>query len=362
MHFPRYFASLIVPMAVGASILATGWWTLLAPLLLFGLLPLFELLYAGTTENLSEDDERSVRSQRRYDLLLYAMVPIQFGLLALWLVRVSGGGMTPVEWIGTTLSMGIGCGVLGINVGHELGHRRRVFEQRLAKSLLLTSLYMHFFIEHNRGHHARVATEDDPASARYGESVLRFIPRSLAGAWLDAWALERERLEKRGSKVFTWANAMIRYQVTQVAFTAAIGLIFGWVAMLAFMGAAFIGALLLETVNYIEHYGLQRRKLPDGRYERVAPIHSWNSNHPIGRVVLFELTRHSDHHANARRPYQTLRHFDASPQFPTGYPGMMVLAWCPPLWFHVMHARIERFRASGELPAPRVGSLTASGA
>ena|SRR5690554_2857922 len=214
----------------------------------------------------------------------------------------------------------------------------------MAKALLLTSLYTHFFIEHNRGHHTRVGTDLDPASARFGEWLWTFIPRSMVGGYLSAWELERERLRARNAKVLSWANEMVRLSVLQLVFTTAIFLVFGWVAGLGFIGAAIIGGMLLETVNYLEHYGLEREILEDGKIERVLPIHSWNANQPMGRYLLFELSRHSDHHAHARRKYQTLRHFDYSPQLPTGYPGMMILAWIPPLWFAVVHRHMLRER------------------
>ena len=345
MRAARYLASFIVPAVVLVSLLLEGPGAFLAPVVLFVGFPLLELVLSGTTQNLTTDEERDERGRRAYDLVLYAMVPTQFALLALYLTKIAAGAPTAVEAIGWTMSMGMACGVLGINVAHELGHRRRRYEQRMAKALLTTSLYAHFFIEHNRGHHARVSTPDDPASARYGETLYTFFVRSIVGAWLSAWELERDRLERRGERVYSWRNEMVRLQIAQVSFVALIAVAFGPIATVGFVAAAGIGALLLETVNYIEHYGLTRRRFDDGRYERVLPIHSWNSNHPVGRIVLFELTRHSDHHANARRRYQVLRHFDESPQLPTGYPGMMVLAWFPPLWFGVMHRLIAHHEA-----------------
>jgi alkane 1-monooxygenase len=199
---------------------------------------------------------------------------------------------------------------------------------------------MHFFIEHNRGHHKNVSTDEDPASSRYGETVYSFYFRTISGSWLSAWHLEAERLKKANQGFWTWHNEMLRFQIIQIAFVAAIYAVFGTQTMLFFLASAAIGCLLLETVNYIEHYGLRRQK-NGNRYERTLPIHSWNSNHPIGRLVLLELSRHSDHHYIANRKYQLLRHFDDSPQMPTGYPGMMLLALCPPLWFRVMHKKIK---------------------
>ncbi len=347
MRFLRYLPGFLIPALVAFSLFADGAWSFLAVVVLFGGFPLLELFTQGTVENLHESEERSVWQDRTYAWLLYAMLPIQVALLATYIWRVHTDAFTGAEWVGATFAMGIGCGVLGINVGHDLGHRRKKSEQRMAKALLMTSLYGHFFIEHNRGHHARVATDADPASARYGESLYRYLPRSLFGGWLSAWELEKDRLTRRGEAVWSWRNEMLRLQLLQLAAVVSVGVLLSPHALAGFLVVAMLGALLLETVNYVEHYGLAREQRADGTYGRVLPIHSWNSNHPIGRTVLFELTRHSDHHANARRPYQVLRHFDEAPQLPTGYPGMVVLAWFSPIWFAVMHRHIERLRANG---------------
>jgi alkane 1-monooxygenase len=187
-----------------------------------------------------------------------------------------------------------------------------------------------------------VSTDQDPASARYGEALYIFFLRSIPGSFRSAWKLEKLRLEWSGEKIWSWKNEMLRFQVFQVLFTSSIFLIFGWKAGVAFLCAAFIGILLLETVNYVEHYGLRRKEIEPGVYEKVKPGHSWNSDHILGRIMLYELTRHSDHHYKATRKYQVLRHFDDSPQLPLGYPGSMVLAFFPPVWFRVMHRRLEK--------------------
>jgi alkane 1-monooxygenase len=233
------------------------------------------------------------------------------------------------------------CGVFGINVGHELGHRVNFFEQTMAKALLLTSLYMHFFIEHNKGHHKKVATREDPSSARFGEWVYGFHFRSVVFSYLSAWKIANNDVRKKGKPALSLYNEMIQFQLIQIAFVILIFFVFGWLTTLYFLIAAVIGFMLLETVNYIEHYGLQRKELDDGKYERALPAHSWNSDHVIGRLFLFELSRHSDHHYLASRKYQVLRHHDDSPQMPTGYPGMMILALIPPVWFWVMNKRIK---------------------
>ena len=202
---------------------------------------------------------------------------------------------------------------------------------------------MHFFIEHNRGHHKNVSTDADPASSRLGETVYAFYFRTIWGSWMSAWHLEAEKLKRNNLPFWSTKNEMLRFQVIQLVLLISIGLVFGGTTLLFFIVGSLIGILLLETVNYIEHYGLRRKKNGD-KYERTLPIHSWNSNHPLGRLILLELSRHSDHHYMASRKYQILRHFDESPQMPTGYPGMLLLSLFPPLWFKLMHRRIDAYR------------------
>lgn len=347
MYFQRlkYALVLVTPLAVSLSLTLQDGFTFLAPLLLFGLLPLAELFTRGSTRNLTAIEEELARKDRTYDVFLYILLPLQYLLLFQFLARIHRHADAPLETLGLVLSMGMACGILGINAAHELGHRSTQYEQVMSKLLLLTSLYMHFFIEHNRGHHRHVSTDEDPASAKKGEWVYRFYFRTIVGSWRSAWQLERERLEKKGLAFWGIHNEMLRFQCVQLAFLVAIAMIYDVQTFACFIAAAGIGVLLLETVNYIEHYGL-RRQLVNGKYERTMPCHSWNSNHPLGRLMLLELSRHSDHHYAASRKYQILRHFDDSPQMPTGYPGMIILALVPPLWFRVMDKQIDGFQHS----------------
>lgn len=290
---------------------------------------------------MSTAEEELAKKDKTYDLLLYLIVILQYSLLVKFLVVMSSNDLTAFDILGRIWVMGLLCGTFGINVGHELGHRVNKFEQTLAKALLLTSLYMHFFTEHNKGHHKRVATPEDPSSARYGEMVYTFYFRSIIFSYQSAWHIANDERRKIGKPVFSLENEMIMFHIIQAGFLAIIFFIFGWLVTLYFLSAALIGILLLETVNYIEHYGLQRKSIGDGKYERAMPVHSWNSDHIIGRLLLFELSRHSDHHYMANRKYQVLRHHDNSPQMPTGYPGMMLLSLLPPLWFYIMNKRIK---------------------
>ncbi len=337
----KYLFVMTMPVLVYISFKSTGILTFLPIIEAFILIPVLELLIKPDRTNLDGTEEELLKEDRTYDYMLYIIVPLQFAFLYLFLESFNDKSLTIVDKIGRISSMGLMCGVLGINVAHELGHRSTWHEQLMAKMLLLTSLYMHFFIEHNRGHHKNVSTKEDPSSARMDENVYAFWIRSVVFAYLSAWKLEAERLKKRGHTVFTFRNEMIVFQLVQVFFLTAIFLIWGFETGVYFMAAAVIGFLLLETVNYIEHYGLERSKTEKGNYERVMPHHSWNSDHVIGRLFLFELSRHSDHHFIASRKYQILRHIDESPQMPTGYPGMILLALVPPLWFNVMNKRLK---------------------
>lgn len=349
----KYLLAYLVPLSCFVALFFGGPWSFATPVLGFVIIPVLELFFKGTTRNLSKSIEKEYRSKRFFDWMLYLNVPFQWGLLVFFLIRLYNGGLAPYEIVGMTASMGMCSGVLGINVAHELGHRRKKYEQVMAKALLLSTLYMHFFIEHNRGHHKNVSTPEDPASSRYGEPIYTFWFRSIFGAWLSAWRIENARVKKAGQALWNpLHNEMVRFHLLEIGLVTAVGLIFGWKIMLAFLASSFIGYLLLESVNYIEHYGLQRRQVAPGRYERCMPWHSWNANETLGRIVLYDLTRHSDHHYLASRKYQILRHFDESPQLPTGYPGAIVMALVPPLWFHVMHKRIQQLNDEGKRVLP----------
>jgi alkane 1-monooxygenase len=274
---------------------------------------------------------------------LYATAPLHYAFLVYFLFSLQQPGLGITEYAGRILSMGLLCGVFGINVAHELGHRASKSEQALAKIMLLSSQYMHFFIEHNKGHHKKVATKDDPASARVNESLFVFYFRTIIFSYLSAWKIEGKELKKRGKPFFSYHNQMILFLLVQIAFVAIIFFVFGWLVTLCYLAAAGFGIGLLEAVNYIEHYGLSRKETEPGKYERAMPEHSWNSDHVIGRIALFELSRHSDHHYLASRKYQVLKHHDDSPQMPTGYPGMIILAHMPPVFFRIMKKQMRKY-------------------
>ena len=346
MKDAKYLIAYIAPLAGYLGIYYQGVWSFGSIYVAFVLIPLLEFFLPGTDRNLTEAEEEEKLQSRFFDWLLYLNIPILYGLIFFYFQTLAGGGLSSFEVVGMTCNVGLVIGSCGINVGHELGHRSTRYERVLAKVLLLPALYMHFIIEHNRGHHRNVATPEDPASARYGEAVYTFWARSVTGGWLNAWKLEHKRLAKDGRHWWSGHNEMLHFQVIQLGYLLLVGLAFGWWVMGYAVAAGVFGFLMLETVNYIEHYGLQRRLLDNGRYEQVRPVHSWNSDHELGRIFLYELTRHSDHHYKASRKYQILRHFDESPQLPVGYPGSMLLSLAPPLWFWVMNPRVRAIRGN----------------
>lgn len=305
------------------------------------IIPLAELFLKPDEKNISLAEEELVKIDRSYDRILYLIVLLQLPTLFYFLYAMQDDSLTIIDKIGRIGTMGLLCGIFGINVGHELGHRLAKTEQWLAKLSLMTSLYMHFIIEHNKGHHKNVATPEDPSSARYGEWIYLFWPRTIIYSYISAWKIAEGECLKNKLPVLSLKNEMIQVHIIQALFIGLIGFLFGLKILLYYLIAAGIGILLLETVNYIEHYGLSRKQTTVGSYERTMPEHSWNSDHIIGRLMLFELSRHSDHHYLSSRKYQVLRHHANSPQMPTGYPGMMLLSLIPPAWFYVMNKRIK---------------------
>jgi alkane 1-monooxygenase len=337
----KYLTPVIIYIGAFNSFTVTGWQIWIPLMIAWGFIPLMELIIKPDPKNMSAAEEELVKTDKVYDIMLYLIVVLQFVALYMFLQSIKTDDLSWVDTAGRIWVMGMLCGTFGINAGHELGHRVNKFEQTLAKMLLLTSLYMHFFIEHNKGHHKNVATPQDPSSARYGEWVYTFYFRTVFFSYLSAWHIANTDAQKKGRAAFSIYNEMLLFHIIQAVFIAIIFFAFSPLATLYFLIAALIGILLLETVNYIEHYGLQRKQTDTGSYERTMPVHSWNSNHVIGRLMLFELSRHSDHHYLASRKYQVLRHHDEAPQMPTGYPGMMMLSLVPPAWFFVMNKRVK---------------------
>src|SRR5882757_8272273 len=305
------------------------------PVLVFGIFPLLDLAVGLDARNPPDSVIKALEQDRYYRWCTYAYIPVQYAGLIFACWEWSYGDLSVVESIGLALTVAMVSGI-AINTAHELGHKRASLERWLSKVALAQSGYGHFFIEHNRGHHVRVATPEDPASSRLGESFYRFWPRTVMGSLRSAWELERVRLQRLESPMWTPRNDILSAWAMSVVLYGTLTAIFGTVVLPYLLIQAAIGFSLLEVVNYLEHYGLLRDKKEDGRYQRCLPKHSWNSNNVASNVLLYHLQRHSDHHANPTRRYQALRHVDEAPQLPTGYAGMIVLAWFPPLWRRVM--------------------------
>ena len=315
----------------------SGWYGLswLAPLLIYAIIPLLDWLIGVDNVNAPEAAVAQLERDRYYRAIVYAYVPVQYfvTLYAVWCVTQQS--MSWWSYAGMVLASGAVNGI-GINTAHELGHKTNGLERWLAKITLAPVAYGHFFVEHNKGHHKNVATPDDPASSKMGESFWAFLPRTMIGSLVSAWHIEKERLARLGKSVWSPANENLQAWAMTVVLYAAVTLWLGWAALPFLLLQAFYGASLLEVINYIEHYGLLRQKGADGRYERCAPTHSWNSNHIVTNLFLYQLQRHSDHHANPTRRFQALRHFDDSPQLPSGYASMLIPAYIPLLWFRQM--------------------------
>ena len=309
------------------------------PVLVFGFFPLLDLAIGMDARNPPESVLKWLEQDRYYRWCTYAYIPVQYGglVLACWLW--SHGALSTIDRVGLALTVGMVSGV-AINTAHELGHKRASLERWLSRVALAQSGYGHFFIEHNRGHHVRVATPEDPASARLGESFYGFLPRTVIGSLRSAWELEHARLARLERSPWTLRNDILSAWAMSIALFGALVAVFGAVVLPYLALQAVVGFSLLEVVNYLEHYGLLRQRREDGRYERTRPEHSWNSNSAASNVLLYHLQRHSDHHANPLRRYQALRHVEEAPQLPTGYAGMIVTALLPPVWRRIMDHRV----------------------
>ncbi len=321
------------------ALTGTEAWLLLPVALTYIGGPLLDSLVGEDENNPPEEVVLELERDPFYRWLTYAVVPLH--LVALYGAAWWAGTQSLSAW--AFLALAIVAGMtsgLAINTGHELGHKRSRLERALSRFALAIPMYGHFTIDHNRGHHRDVATPEDCASARMGESIYRFALREIPGALRRAWSLERERLDRRGRPAWHTDNRILRSLALSLVLQGALVVAFGLV-MIPFLAIHNLVAWWqLTSANYIEHYGLLRQRDHNGRYERCEPHHSWNSNHVVSNLSLFHLERHSDHHAHPLRRFQSLRHFPDLPSLPTGYFGCYLLAWVPPLWFRVMDRRL----------------------
>ncbi len=352
-----FFTAFIIPTLVILGYYLGGWWNYLTLLQVFIILPLIDHLIGTDTGNVPQEKVAAVSTDYFYRFVTYTWTYFQLGFILWACYVVAMGDMnTWYEWGGFTLGVSLVTGGIGITVAHELGHKKSPLERLYSKIILMTVGYMHFYIEHNRGHHVKVATPDDPATAFKNESFYAFWVKSVFKGWAHAWKLENERMQRAGKPWYAVNNQMIWFSTLPALFVAVIMLFFSylesrivWEIPVFMTVQSILAFTLLELVNYVEHYGILRKELSPGKFERVNPTHSWNSSHLISNFFLFQLQRHSDHHDNAIKRYQVLEHHDESPQLPAGYPTMILIALIPPLWFHLMNPRLEKWHGNVSL-------------
>ncbi len=339
----------LVPMSVVAGYMLGGAFTFITPAVVFGVIPVLDLVIGSSRRNPTMAEEAAWKEALSFRVITWLCVPLQVAVVLWGAYVVSNSAMTAREMAGFVLSVGTSSGVMGINVSHELQHRvNSAFEPLLARIMLWTVVYMHWAVEHVAGHHRHVATPEDPATARLGESFYVFWPRTVFEGIRSAWRIEQRRLERKQQSIWGIHNRLMRYLLAQLGLLGALGAVLGTAAVTYFVAQSIVAISLLEIVNYIEHYGLLRKKIEGGSYEPVSLRHSWNSSNCLTNRFLFNLQRHSDHHLKPDRRYQVLRHHQESPQFPTGYAGMILIAAIPPLWRSIMDPRVREYRLQGE--------------
>jgi len=337
MNDLKYLFAYTVPVAAYIAFESTGIGCYAAVFYAFFVLPVLDVVTGETQTNISKEAVLSKKNKRVFDWMLYLNLPIVFGLLFLVFTKIQATEYALYELIGMGLSAGILLATNAINVAHELGHRKPYFERFMSKLLYMPCLYMHFYIEHNFGHHLHVGTPEDGATAKYNQNVYSFWWSSVTKQYFGAWKRQLDLLKAQKKSFLSLKNDVFWYHFIQAGYLFSVYFLFSPKVLVFAVAVGVLSFLFLETINYIEHYGLRRSKLPSGRYERVQPHHSWNSNFNIGRIVLYELTRHSDHHFKASKKYQVLDSHEKSPTLPMGYPASILLSLLPPLWFYVIN-------------------------
>ena len=338
----KYLMSYSIALIAFIGILLGGPYVYLAVVYTFVFIPLLELNLDQHIQTYTDDEKVNRNLDPFFDFLLYLNLPLVYGMFFLSLNTLANSNSTS-EIIGIILSASIVMATNGINVGHELGHRKSLLSRTCSKLLYLPCQYMHFFIEHNWGHHINVATPNDPATAKYRQNLYSFWISSVTKTYISAWKIQLKLLKISKKGFFSFKNDMIFYTLFQLLFLIFIYFNYGFIVTIYSIIMSIVSFLFLETINYIEHYGLQRQMKPNGKYERVRPHHSWNSNHTVGRIILYELTRHSDHHFKASKKYQVLESVQDSPQLPYGYPTSILISFFPPLWFRIMNPLVKKY-------------------
>jgi alkane 1-monooxygenase len=305
----------------------------------FVAIPILDMIIGTDGDNPPEQVAMQLNLDPYYRYLTYVTVGVHFIVILGTTFYAATQALSWWAFLLFAVQAGF-IGGLAINTAHELGHKSSRLEKYLARLALGVPCYGHFTGEHNRGHHMLVSTPDDTASSRMGESIYRFALREIPGAFLRGWKLEKARLRSRDLPLWHRSNPILQSYAVSLAVAAFLVAAAGWLAIPFLLVHHLTAYWQLTSANYIEHYGLLREKQPDGRYEPCQPHHSWNSNQILSNLILFHLQRHSDHHKNPLRRYQSLRNYEDLPSLPNGYLGMFVLAWAPPLWFRVMDKRL----------------------
>lgn len=354
-----FFSALLLILILGVGYVLGGWYHYLTLAFVFIILPLVDGIIGLDPENIPESKIKIISEEYYYRFITFSWVYLQIGVVVFGAYAVTLGQVdTLIEWTGFVLATSLITGGIGITVAHELGHKKSKLEQFYSKVILMSVCYMHYFIEHNKGHHVHVATPIDPATSRKNESFYKFWFRSVFKGYQSAWKIEKESLRRKNKNTLSLSNQMIWFNILPILFCGLLTLVFSlqlgqfaWQIPVFFFAQSVLAFSLLEQVNYIEHYGIVRKKKENGQYERVTQLHSWNANHLVSNFFLFQLQRHSDHHLNAIRRYQVLKHYDESPQLPFGYPTMIIIALAPPIWFNMMNQRLEKWKQSSRVIA-----------
>ncbi|MBB3994314.1 alkane 1-monooxygenase [Sulfitobacter undariae] len=342
---PFWLSLILLPLAWGAALFG-GWALVIVPCATWYLFTALDTALGLNTEN--ADVSATDDDMFWYKMITIIWAPLQFLMLAslLWYVP-QAEHLNSAERIGVFFGVGVITGTVGINYGHELMHQKPKFERWMADLLLAMTLYSHFRSEHMLVHHRYVGTPRDPVSARYNEGFHRYYPRVLRQCWVSAFAAEKAMLARKNLAWTNRSNPFWRYWALQLAFFILAFVLGGWSGVRLFAFQAGIAIWQLELVNYIEHYGLTRKHLGEGKYEHVLPRHSWNAAHKASNWLLINLQRHSDHHYKPDRRFAVLQNYNAddAPQLPYGYPMMTFFAMIPPLWRRVMNPRVRAWRA-----------------
>ena len=331
-----YYLIFIIPIILITGNYLGDIYNFLIPVTLFGLLPILDIIVGKSVKNpMFEQEKYSLR----FKIIPILCVPVQLSIIVWALFVFSNEYMTKIEIIGFTISLGISSGILGINISHELAHRiENKLEPFLAKILLLTVGYLHWSIEHVYGHHKTVGTCDDPATAKLGDSIFSFLPKTIFGGIVSSWKIDNN-LQKKPDKIRI--NRILIYFILQISIIILISALFSINTSLFFIAQGAISIILLEIVNYIEHYGLTRKKVDENHYESIKKYHSWDSSNIITNYMLFNIQRHSDHHFRPEQRYHVLKTYNDCPKLPTGYAGMILIALIPALWRFIIDKKVK---------------------